>query len=377
MSRKRVLAGGVAAIAAVAAAFAVEVTSSPAARPAATPAASPAASSAAKGARVQTAKVTMAEAKTAATAADPTISQISGNGGVITFSGQASGVALNQLQGLATDAAGDIFVANTYDNQVGEISAPSTWTPEPSDPSVLTGAATLIAGKDEWVTSYSPSGQLLDLGNGGPAASATLNTPSAVAADAKGDVFIADTENNMVREVTPNGIIKTVAGTGQPGYSGDGGPAVRARLDNPSGLAVSTQGDLFIADTVNNVIREITASGIIKTVAGEPGKFGDAGDGGQAARAELNAPADVAVDAAGNLYIADTGSNALREVSAAGVISTLAGGNGEGNSGQGGAASAAQLDTPESVAVDSSTGDVYVTSRSGVLDQITGLSATS
>jgi hypothetical protein len=125
------------------------------------------------------------------------------------------------------------------------------------------------------------------------------------------------------------------------------------------------------------VIREITTSGVIKTVAGEPGKFGDAGDGGQATSAELNAPADVAVDAAGDLYISDTGGNALREVSAAGVISTLAGGNGEGNSGQGGPASAAQLDTPESVAADSSTGDVYVTSRSGVLDQITGLPAAS
>jgi hypothetical protein len=392
----------------------------------------------------------MAEAKTAATAASPAISQISGSGGVLDFSGQASDVALNQLQGLATDAAGDLFVANTYDNQVGEISAPSTWTPETSDPSVLTGTATLIAGKDEWVTSYSPAGRLLNLGNGGPAVDATLNTPSAVAVDGKGDVFIADTENNMVREVTPGGVIRTVAGTGKPGYSGDGGPAADARLDNPSGVAVNSRGDLFIADTVNNVIREvtpngiirtiagdpgagnsgakgkdgrggplgggysgnggpaadallqhpqglsvdangdlfisdtgnsvireITTGGIIKTVAGEPGKFGDAGDGGQAASAELSAPADVAVDAAGDLYIADTGNNALREVSAAGVISTLAGGNGEGNNGLGGPASAAELDTPESVAVDSSTGDVYVTSRSGVLDQITGLPATS
>jgi DNA-binding beta-propeller fold protein YncE len=125
------------------------------------------------------------------------------------------------------------------------------------------------------------------------------------------------------------------------------------------------------------VVREITADGTIRTVAGEHGKFSDTGDGGQAARATLSAPTDVAVDAKGDLYIADTGNNALREVSAAGVISTLAGGNGEGNGGLGGPASAAQLDTPESVAVDSSTGDVYVTSRSGVLDQITGLPATS
>jgi hypothetical protein len=314
-----------------------------------------------------------------------------------------------------------------------------------SNPPTLTGKATLIAGKDEWVTSHSLRGQLLDLGNGGPGANATLNTPSAVAVDSKGDVFIADTENNMIREVTPNGIIRTVAGNGRPGYSGDGGPAVFASLDNPSGVAVNAQGDLFIADTVNNVIREVTpngiihtiagnpfggwkhgrggplgggyagdggpavdallqhpqglavdsngdlfiadtgnsvireinTSGIITTVAGEGRQFGDSGDGGPATSALLDAPTDVAVDAAGDLYIADTGNNALREVSTSGVISTLAGGNGEGNNGQGGPASQAQLDTPESVAVDSTTGDVYVTSRSGVLDQITGLAPTS
>jgi trimeric autotransporter adhesin len=148
-------------------------------------------------------------------------------------------------------------------------------------------------------------------------------------------------------------------------------------LQHPQGLAVDGKGDLFIADTGNSVIREITPDGIIKTVAGEGKKFSDSGDGGQATSATLNAPTDVAVDAAGDLYIADTGNNALREVSSSGVISTLAGGNGEGNSGQGGPASQAQLDTPESVAVDSGTGDVYVTSRSGVLDQITGLPATS
>jgi NHL repeat len=576
MSRKSLAVGAAsaAAVAALAAALTVAVQgTAPPARPAAASTAKSAAESA------TTATLTMAEAKTAGTPASPVITQISGNGGAINFTGQASNVGLNQLQGLATDASGDLYVANTYDNQVGEISAPSTWTPEnflgpdtgdlgwsnvqnaastgdstvtpttadgqsainwtwsevepdtwiqiapslttgdtytasitmtgqgqvyldfyngesdytsqtvtlsstpqtvsvtitaqtswtplqirtPADssqssinvtawgasivssPPTLTGTATLIAGRDEWVTSHSPRGRLLDLGNGGPATDATLNTPSAVAVDSKGDVFIADTENNMVREVTPDGIIRTVAGTGQPGYAGDGGPAVRARLDNPSGLAVDSNGDLFIADTVNNAIREVTPDGIIRTIAGDPtdtrkygrggplgggyagdggpaadallmhpqglaldsrgdlfiadtgnsvvreitangtietvagegGKFGDDGDGGQATSAVLDAPADVAVDSNGDLYIADTGNNALRQVSAAGVISTLAGGNGEGNGGQGGPAGQAQLDTPESVAVDSTTGDVYVTSRAGVLDQITGLPATS
>jgi trimeric autotransporter adhesin len=440
MSRKS-LAVGVASTAAVAAALMAAAAAHGAAPSASRSTAAPTA----KSVPVTTAKLTMAETRTTATAESPAITQISGNGGVINFTGQASSVALNQLQGLATDAAGNFYVANTYDNQVGEISAPSTWTPEKSDPTTLTGTATLIAGKDEWVTSHSSHGRLLDLGNGGPAVDATLNTPSAVAVDGKGDVFIADTENNMVREVAPDGVIRTIAGTGQPGYSGDGGPAVDARLDDPSGVAVNAQGDLFIADTVNNVIREVAPNGIIRTIAGDPadikkygrggplgggyagdggpaadallqhpqglsvdskgdlfiadtgnsvireitpsgtiktvvgegGKFSDTGDGGQATSATLNAPTDVAVDAAGDLYIADTGNNALREVSSSGVISTLAGGNGEGNNGQGGPASKAQLDTPESVAVDSSTGDVYITSRSGVLDQITGLPATS
>jgi sugar lactone lactonase YvrE len=576
MSRK-LLAVGAASAAAVAALAVGLTAAAQGAAPSASRSATPAASG--KSVPVRTAELTMTEARIAATTSSPVITQISGNGGLINFTGQASDVALNQLQGLATDAAGDLYVANTYDNQIGEISAPSTWTPENllgpdtgdlgwsnvqnassvgdstvtpttvdgqsainwtwsdpepdtwiqiapsltigttytasitltgqgqvyldfyngdsdytsqtvtlsstpqtvsvtitaqtswtplqirtpagtsqsdlnvtawgasvvSDPPTLTGKATLIAGEDEWVTSHGSGGALLDLGNGGPAVDATLNTPSAVAVDANGDVFIADTENNMVREVTPDGIIHTVAGTGQPGYSGDGGPATDARLDNPSGLAVDAQGDLFIADTVNNVIREVTPDGIIRTIAGDPadagkygrggplgggysgdggpaadallqhpqglavdskgdlfvadtgnsvireimasgnittvagegGKFGDSGDGGQATSATLDAPTDVAVDAAGDLYIADTGNNALREVSSSGGISTLAGGNGEGNAGQGGLASQAQLDTPESVAVDSTTGDVYVTSRSGVLDQITGLAATS
>jgi len=575
MSRKS-LAVGAASAAAVAALAAALLTTAHGAAPSAS---RPAAAPAAKSAQVRTTALTMVKPRNAGTATSPVISQISGNGGVLNFTGQASSIALNQLQGLATDASGDVYVANTYDNQVGEISAPSTWTPENilgpdtgdlgwsnvqnasstgdstvtpttadgqsainwtwsdpepdtwiqiapslntgtsytasitmtgqgqvyldfyngdsdytsstvtlsstpqtvsvtitaqtdwtplqirtpagvsqsnlnvtawnasivSNPPTLTGKATLIAGKDEWVTSHGFGGRLLNLGNGGPGADATLNTPSAVAVDKSGDVFIADTENNMIREVTPNGIIRTVAGTGRPGYTGDGGPAVFASLDNPSGVAVNAQGDLFIADTVNNVIREVTPNGIIQTIAGNPagagkhgrggplgggytgdggpaadallqhpqglavdsngdlfiadtgnsvireistsgiittvagegGQFGDSGDGGQATSALLDAPTDVAVDAAGDLYIADTGNNALREVSSSGVISTLAGGNGEGNSGQGGPASQAQLDTPESVAVDSTTGDVYVTSRSGVLDQITGLAPTS
>jgi hypothetical protein len=149
-----------------------------------------------------------------------------------------------------------------------------------SNPPTLAGNATLIADADEDVTQDNASGIPIDLGNGGPGSAATLNTPSAVAVDAEGDVFIADTENNMVREVTPNGIISTIAGTGQPGYSGDGGPATAAELDGPAGLATDANGDLFIADTVNNVIREVTPNGTITTIAGDPTTGASAGQGG-------------------------------------------------------------------------------------------------
>lgn len=157
MSRKSLAVGAASAAAVAALAGALAVAAHGAAPPASR---SASAASAAKGALVPTAKLTMKEARTTATAASPIIAQISGNGGVINFTGQAIDVALNQLQGLATDAAGNIYVANTYDNQVGEISSPSTWTPVASDPTTLTGTATLIAAatlaEAEYAASHYP-----------------------------------------------------------------------------------------------------------------------------------------------------------------------------------------------------------------------------
>ena len=153
--------------------------------------------------------------------------------------------------------------------------------------------------------------------------------------DTAGNLFIADTNDNVIRKVTPGGIISTVAGNGTQGFSGDGGPAISAQLFSPYGVAVDTAGNLFIADTVNNRIRKVTPGGIISTVAGN-GTQGSGGDGGPATSAQLFNPTGVAVDTAGNLFIADMANNRIRKVTPAGVISTVAGNGTQGFSGDGG-----------------------------------------
>ena len=193
-------------------------------------------------------------------------------------------------------------------------------------------------------------------GDGGPAKLAMLNQPEGVAVDASGNLYIADTDNNRIRKISPNGIITTVAGTGIAGFSGDGGPASQAQLNHPEGVAVDASGNLYIADTGNNRIRKISPDGIITTVAGN-GIAGFSGDNGPASQAQLNQPEGVAVDASGNLYIADTDNDRIREVRTDGVIVTIAGD--AGFSGDGGPASQAQLNHPEGVAVDAS-GNLYI-----------------
>jgi trimeric autotransporter adhesin len=141
-------------------------------------------------------------------------------------------------------------------------------------------------------------------GDGGPATSAKLAAPTGVAIDSAGNLFIADFDNSRIRKITPDGVISTVAGNGTLGYSGDGSQATSAKLDTPEGVAVDSAGNLFIADTYNNRIRMVTPGGVINTVAGN-GTLGYSGDGGQATSAKLDYPAGVAVDSAGNLFIAD------------------------------------------------------------------------
>jgi uncharacterized protein (TIGR03437 family) len=162
-------------------------------------------------------------------------------------------------------------------------------------------------------------------GDGGPATQAQLMTPSGIAVDGAGNVYVADRDASVIRKIAPGGIISTVAGTGTAGYNGDGQPAVQAQLNSPMGLAIDSAGNLFIADMENHRIRKIGGDGAIATVAGN-GNFAYAGDGGPATNAALNEPEGVAVDAGGNIYIADTVNDRVREVTANnGNIVTIAG----------------------------------------------------
>jgi len=188
-------------------------------------------------------------------------------------------------------------------------------------------------------------------GDGGQATTARLNSPSAVALDASGNLYIADTGNHKIRKVTKaTGIIATVAGTGTAGSTGDGGAATLARLDSPEGVSVDASGNIFIADTNNHLIRQFTVGGNIDTVAG---KSGGGYDGeGSAKNKKLYFPQGIWADTSGNIYVADTNNHRIRKFRVGGDISTVAGIGIAGYSGDGGAATAAQLTSPQGVTVD-------------------------
>ena len=275
-----------------------------------------------------------------APSATGTIVTAAGNGtaGYTGDNGPATAAELNDPWGLAVDSAGDLFIADYDNNVVREVVK-------------ATGDIITVAGNG--TAGYS--------GDNGPATAAELNGPDGVAVDSAGDLFISDMNNNVIREVVKaTGDIITVAGNGNAGYSGDGGPATAAELDSPRGLAVDSAGDLFFADNPNNVIREVVkATGDIITVAGN-GTAGYSGDGGPATAAELNGPNFVAVDSAGDLFIADANNNAVREVvKATGDIITVAGNGTAGYSGDNGPATAAELNGPLGVAFDSA-GDLFI-----------------
>jgi uncharacterized protein (TIGR03437 family) len=196
-------------------------------------------------------------------------------------------------------------------------------------------------------------------GDGGAAASAQLNLPSGVAVDSSGNLYIADFGNSRVRKVSASGsTIGSVAGNGSAGYSGDGGQAAKAQLNGPQGVAVDAAGNLYIADTANNAIREVTAAdGRIATVAGN-GIAGYSGDGGPATSAQAGNPVGVAVDAAGSIYIVDA-STRVRQVYPNGLIATIAGNGSRGYSGDGGPATQAQLNAPSAIALGKN-GSLYV-----------------
>jgi trimeric autotransporter adhesin len=198
-------------------------------------------------------------------------------------------------------------------------------------------------------------------GDGGLATSADFSSPDDIAIDASGNIYIADAANNRIRLVTKStGIISTVAGTGSSGYSGDGGIATSAALNYPRGVTIDASGNIYIADTYNHRIRMVTKStGIISTVAGN-GSYGYSGDGWIATSALLYNPRGVAMDASGNIYIAETDNYRIRMVTkSTGIISTVAGTGSYGYSGDGGIATSALLHNPRGVAIDES-GNIYI-----------------
>jgi hypothetical protein len=187
--------------------------------------------------------------------------------------------------------------------------------------------------------------------SGAEASTVTLNQPVGLAFDSMGDLFIADTDDHEILEVNLLGVVSVVAGTGAQGYSGDGGAATSAKLDSPLGVAVDSSGNVFIADSHNHCIREVSG-GTITTIAGT-GTAGFSGDGSAAILAKLDNPKAVAVDSKGNIYIADTDNNRIREI-VSGTINTVAGNGRQDYSGDSGLATAAAVNSPSGVAVDSS-----------------------
>jgi uncharacterized protein (TIGR03437 family) len=282
-----------------------------------------------------------------------TIGTVAGNG-ISGFSGDdgpAISAQLGAETAVATDAAGNLYIADTLNQRIRRV------TPS--------GTITTVAG----------NGTMSFSGDGGPATLAGMRDPSGVAVDAAGNLYIAAEGNFRIRRVTPEGTITTVAGNGISGFSGDGGPAISAELANPNGVAVDAAGNLYIADQVGSYrIRRVTPAGTITTVAGN-GKYGFSGDGGPATAAPLGSPSGVAVDGAGNLYIADRLNYRVRRVTPEGIITTVAGNGTPGFSGDGGPAISADLTAPNSVAVDEA-GNVYIAvypgSRIRVLQPVAG-----
>jgi sugar lactone lactonase YvrE len=249
---------------------------------------------------------------------------------------QATTTPLALPAGVAFDAGGNLYIADLNNNVVRKVD--------------LAGIITTVAGDGE--QGYS--------GNGGAATDAQLDSPAGVAIDAQGNLFIADTHNHCIREVA-GGTITTIAGTGVAGFSGDGGAAASAMLNQPTALAVGPDGSLYVADTDNHRIRKIifgSSGTTITTVAGDGEQF-FSGDGAAATLAGLDSPNGVAVDASGNIYIGDTHNQCVRVVDAAGVISTLAGNGHKTYSGDGAAATSASLARPRGLSVDAQ-GNIYV-----------------
>ena len=227
--------------------------------------------------------------------------------------GPATAAALSWPDGVITIATGNVYYADVYHHVIRKINA--------------TGIISTIAG----------DGTLGYSGDGGPASAARLHDPDCLALDILGNIYVMDAGNFVVRKITTSGIISTVAGNGTIGYSGDGGPATNAQLSRNSGLATDAVGNIYISDYYNQRIRKINSGGVINTVAGT-GTPGFSGDGGPATAAQIHSPGELCLDTAGNIYFSDESNHRVRKINTSGVITTFAGNGGTGFYGDGGPA---------------------------------------
>jgi sugar lactone lactonase YvrE len=270
-----------------------------------------------------------------------TISTVAGNGktGYSGDGGPATSATLDNPLGVAVDPSGNVYIADFYNNVIRKVAANGI------------------------ITTYAGTGAYGDSGDGGPATKAALSEPGSVLVDAAGNLYIGD-YGNRVRKVAPNGTITTVAGNGSEGVSGDGGPATSAAVGSPNHFAMDTAGNLFVSCSAApgdgsgpSVIRKVTPSGLITTVAGN-GTLGYSGDGGPATNAALDRPRGLAIDTAGNLFFADQGNNRIRRISN-GIITTVAGTGVAGYAGDKGPAISAELNSPTGIALDA-IGNLYI-----------------
>ena len=327
-------------------------------------------------------------------AAAQNINTVAGNGSAAFGgdAGPATAAQLNTPYAVATDAHGNVYIADQSNNRIRKID-------------VATGVISTIAGTGvgDWAGDgglataahiQSPRAIVVDdtgaivftdygnnciriidtfgyihpfigmhgapgfSGDGGPATAAVLSFAWGIARDHSNNYYVADQNNNRIRKVNAGGIISTIAGTGIAFYGGDGGPATAAKVQGPTGVAADQAGNIYIADNGNNRIRKITSAGVISTIAGSA-TYGFTGDGGPSTAARLYYPRAVFVDISGNIYISDLNNYRVRRINSLGVISTVVGNGTAGFAGDGGPATAAEIDQSSGVCVDFS-GNLYV-----------------
>src|SRR5215212_6603184 len=265
---------------------------------------------------------------------DGTITTVAGTG-VYGFSGDgepATKAQLNFPNAVAVDREGNLYISDGDNYRIRKVD------------------------KDGIITTFAGTGEAGHSGDGGPATSAKLTEPDQMTFDDRGNLYFVD--YTSVRKIDPSGTITTVAGTGRFGFSGDGGPATEAKL-TASDVALDDKGNLYIADTENNRIRKVDRDGIIHTVAGT-GKEGYSGDGGPATEAALNLPIGIALDREGNLFIACHHNSRVRKVDRNGKITTVAGTGEMGFNREKGPATKVMLNQPWGLFLDDDSGDLYI-----------------